>query len=98
MTIWKYTIPLDKSLCIAMPKRAKILCVKLQSGSPQLWALVDEYNPLVERLFHLVGTGCDLPDDEEMLAYIDTILLDNDSLVLHMFESMRSAGYHPRIQ
>jgi len=80
--IYKYELtPLHTM--IEMPVGAELLCVKVQNGTPCLWALIDddaapEYRPLV-----IFGTGDTVVNAGK---YIDTFLIENDSLVFHVFE------------
>lgn len=56
--IYKYPVPPAPSKFILMlPKGAEILCVQMQSGEPQIWALVDPGAEEEERKFVTLGTG-----------------------------------------
>jgi hypothetical protein len=66
-----------------MPKDARILKLALQDGAPTLWAMVDVSAEKETRKFVLFFTGSPITTEGE---YIDTFLLENDGLVLHLFE------------
>jgi hypothetical protein len=61
----------------------KFLHVGLQNGVPQLWVEVDvSKSPTENYRIEAVGTGFNVPKDGQHLS---TVLLDNDSLVLHFY-------------
>lgn len=81
-TVWKYSLgPYGGS--IDMPSGAKALHLAKQDGFICLWVEVDPDTPLMERHFVPVGTGHEVPDGA---VYVGTVLLDDDSLVLHFYE------------
>lgn len=83
--VYKYDIGLYDFTEITMPKGSEVLCVKLQYGKPQLWALVNtDEKRMEERTFRLAGTGHGIREDS--LLYVGTVVMENDSLVLHLFE------------
>lgn len=82
-TIWKFTIPTDKKIEIEMPSEAQILTLKLQKGIPCLWALCVPKNKTVVRNFIIKATGGVI---ESFKRYHGTFLVDDDSLVWHLFE------------
>jgi hypothetical protein len=80
-TIYKYQLTLSDNP-ISMIKGAEILTVKLQNGTPTLWALVDEDEYLQEsRLIVIRGTGHTIEDNaKHITTYMD------DPFVWHAFE------------
>ena len=80
-TIYKYQLTLSDNP-ISMIKGAEILTVKLQNGTPTLWALVDEDEYLQEsRLIVIRGTGHTIEDNaKHITTYMD------DPFVWHVFE------------
>jgi hypothetical protein len=82
--IWKYEILIENDFDVEMPKGAQILKVALQHGKPVMWALVDAAAEKEIRHFFVVGTGYFLNNDGK---HIDTFLMDQDRLVLHLFEA-----------
>ena len=80
-TIYKYPLTLSDNP-ISMIKGAEILTVKLQNGTPTLWALVDEDEYLQEsRLIVIRGTGHTIEDNaKHITTYMD------DPFVWHVFE------------
>lgn len=87
--IFKYQIPIQLTSTIHLPKNAEILYVGTQQGSMCIWCLIDEKVGLEPRQFYLFGTGQQI---ERILGYryvyIGTFKLDNDTLILHLFESV----------
>lgn len=85
-TVWKYVWPLPSDIAaFDMPRGSEVLCVREQGDRTLcLWALVDTDQPKVKRKFTLCGTGHPAPEGE----YVGTALLDEDSLVLHVFEDV----------
>lgn len=83
--IYKYQI-YPNSTTIFMPEDAQILCVKTQNGEPCLWALHSSDNsiPNLYKEIEVFPTGYYFND--EGLKYIDTFLIENDSLVFHVFQ------------
>ena len=81
-TIYKYEIsPLHTA--IEMPKGAELLSVKTQNNTPCLWALVDTDQPPEDRFLVVFGTGHPVVNHGK---YLGTFLIENDSLVFHVFE------------
>lgn len=89
-TIWKYNLydyiqaegGINTRIEIVMPQGAFPLAVQDQKGQPCLWALVDpatEYT--VTRVFYIVGTGMDVPDEAE--RYVGT--WQSGPFVFHLF-------------
>lgn len=70
-----------------IPKGASILGVHLQYGKPVLYALVDPNETSHEsRTVVCVGTGyAEVPIGA---VFLGTLLLANDSLVIHFFEKV----------
>lgn len=83
-TVWKYPLQVDDYQQVSLPEGAELLCVKLQKGTPCLWALVDPSIPT--RTVHTIrcaGTGHSIAP--EYNKYLGTILIMNDDLVFHFF-------------
>jgi hypothetical protein len=87
--IWKYEILIGDDFAIEMPKGAQILKVALQYGKPVMWALIDKDAKETEiRHFFLLGTGHLINNIvSNSVNYIDTFLMEQDRLVLHLFET-----------
>lgn len=84
-TIYKYPLMTSGRQFVDMPEGAEILTVQVQAGEPFLWAKVDPCSELIERrLIYIHGTGHVMDDSEAQ--YIGTVLMVDDSLVLHVFE------------
>jgi len=80
--VFKYELPFEDSFGIDLPRGAEILSVQVQSGRPQLWAMVDQGRPMERRYFEVRGTGHELGD---VGAFVATIQLHE--LVFHIFEA-----------
>jgi hypothetical protein len=82
--VWKYSLTLTAvSQRILMPAGAELLHLQLQYGQPVLWVRVDKQQAPVERYFQFVGTGFPVHPNSE---HVGTVLLNLDTLVLHLFE------------
>ena len=89
MTIWKYDVGTEHRsssiFSLEMPEGARVLTMQMQSGSPQLWVLVDPKAERELRQFVTYGTGRPIPSAED-LTYISTVQGYNSSFVFHLFE------------
>lgn len=84
-TIYKYPLEAVDAQRVTLPANSKLLCIKLQNGTPCLWALVDPNETYSEGIdIRCAGTGHNI--EEENLEYIDTVLMYNDRLVFHFFK------------
>ena len=83
MKIFKWPLQTTDFQEIEMPIGAEILCVQMQHGRPQVWALVDETNVTENRSFITCGTGNPVP--ENIGEYIGTYQIENGVLVFHVF-------------
>lgn len=63
----------------------KILAVKVQYGTPAIWYEIDDTLPAKNVVIYVVGTGHDMHFIPAGARYIDTVLMYNDSLVLHVY-------------
>lgn len=88
MKIWKFPVEPSERPLVWMQEGAKILHFGLQGNTPCLWALCDSDAPKEGREFRQFGTGHDIPD--EVGEYIGTVLMNNGTLVLHLFEDAAS--------
>jgi len=85
--IHKYTLKVEGTEILQMPKGAQILSVQVQHGEPQLWALVDETAEIVGRLFSTYGTGQEFPHALDHGKFIGTYQLMHGSVVFHVFDN-----------
>lgn len=82
--IWKFQLGTVGRQAVCMPENSRILCAKNQREIC-LWVEVDaDYSKVVERMFHIVGTGHVF--NESKLEYIDTVICD--PYVWHVYEEM----------
>lgn len=86
-SIWKWPLEVTDRQVIMMPVGADALCVQLQQGAPQLWALVQTDAPTEQRAFYVVGTGHHMP--AAATAFIGTFQLADGALVFHVFAGDR---------
>ena len=88
-SIFKYTLETTDSQIINIPKDAEILTIQTQFEEPQLWALVNPENEIVERYIEIFGTGhpvyCDMGIERK---YIATYQLSGGNYVFHAFERL----------
>jgi hypothetical protein len=82
--ILKFPLSTSDVQTLEIPVDAKILCVKVQHGHPCAWVMLDPLAPTALRHITLYSTGRIVP--ERIGRYIDTILMHEDRLVLHVFE------------
>lgn len=83
MQVWKTELHPDLSVTL-LPKGARPLSIHIQNGVPCLWSLVDPRAERAIKAFYITGTAQDLP--ENIGAFVGTFLVENDTLVFHVFE------------
>lgn len=84
-TIYKYEIELQDDFEIQMPgKKAEVLDVQVQHGTPFIWALVNPGATKETYRFRLRGTGHDATSIIGWY-YIGTFQIDGGDLVFHLF-------------
>lgn len=83
MVIWKYEV--TPNMMLNLPYDAQVLSVQVQYGKPQMWILLDPDTSKVARRFMSVPTGLEFEVNTNF-KYIGTFLINNDSLVFHLFE------------
>ena len=75
---------------IEMPKAAKILDIQVQGSMPVIWAIVNPKKEKRNYVFHVFGTGFEMPDyDKKHYVYVKTVQMTNMvgiPLVWHIFE------------
>ena len=81
MNIWKYEVPIQSEVQIAMQHGAVPLFFGLQGDIPTLWAKVDPTVHKCKRKFRVVGTGHDIPEG----VYVGTVQVP--PFVWHLFDS-----------
>lgn len=84
--IWKWQIQPNYNNIIEMPANAEILTVQTQHGQPCIWALCDSAMLLETRNFRIIPTGHTIDIDNQLLHYIGSFQVNNDTLVFHLFE------------
>jgi len=82
--VFKYQLKFEDYIQIEVPNDYKILSASIQHGIPCIWILVDPNNISVTLNLRMAGTGH--PISDEIVRFIDTIELDNGSLIFHIFE------------
>jgi hypothetical protein len=90
--IYKYTLftrpDHELSVSIDIPDNAKILSCQFQHGTVSIWALIDENEPTVTRVFTCYGTGFELPDRNvrKHIATLQEVFGVGLGYVWHIFE------------
>jgi len=85
-TIFKYPIATTDVQTINIPHGSQILCVQVQHGNAQIWALVDTNEGMqTTHTIVTVGTGHKLPSDIGATNYLGTYQLQGGALVFHVF-------------
>lgn len=87
--IWKYPLQKETVQEVRMPVGAKILYCAMQNDVICLWALVNPENDKQLRTVAIFGTGHDIPHNITERDYYGTVLLNQDTLVLHIFVGAR---------
>jgi DNA-directed RNA polymerase subunit RPC12/RpoP len=87
--IFKYSLPIDDEIEIAMPEGSEIVAVQIQDGTPCLWAIVDTDAPLTTHRLCIRETGHIFKGNEG--KYIGTFHYAND-FVFHLFEERQKDG------
>lgn len=82
-TIHKYELQINDRIVINTSHVDRWLSVDVQRGQPVVWAVVDTDKPTQSHTLYIRGTGHPMTGEEA--AYLGTVLLDNGSLVFHVF-------------
>lgn len=85
MTIYKYPLPIQGSVQIAMPAGARVLSVQMQGDDAYVWALVDRSARMKTRIFRVFGTGHAFNAPAGAM-FVGTIQMHAGSLVFHVFD------------
>jgi len=86
--VFKYPLDLIGIQHLKLPKYSKILCVKNQYDNIVLYAEVpDVYDTKETITIIIVGTGRPMPNGN--LMYIGTVLVQNGTLVWHVYEKIK---------
>mgnify|MGYP003519694140 FL=1 len=81
--VYKYPLYVGDWISVQMPMGAEPMCVQMQNGEPQLWALVDVGNPPTTHHFRIAGTGHDLGSN--VGKHIGSFQMHSGALVFHVF-------------
>lgn len=83
--IHKFPLPVETECFVPMPRRAEVLCVQVQNGTPFVWALVDTKEKVTAKhWFFVYGTG---HETFEQGKYLGTFQLEGGALVFHVFDN-----------
>ncbi len=97
--VYKYPLRFDGIQYLQIPKNHKILHCDAQKQVLNvvkeeivcLWALVDEQDTEFEEIeIHVYGTGHRIPENKN-LQYVDSVVLSDGSLVIHVFINDRKS-------
>lgn len=86
MIIYKYPLSLGINK-ISIPKPYIILSIKTQNNIPVMYAQIDNPKNELDNI-SIVGLMTGHTYDYSYLEFIDTVLLDNDTFVLHFFKKV----------
>lgn len=86
-TVIERPIPIQGTHAISMPYGAELLAVGNRTNIGVLWARVDPAEPVRRRMIQVCGTE----QPKATGVYVGTVLLDRDSIVIHVFD----LGYQP---
>lgn len=86
-TIYKYSITTSDFFTLNLPTKSKILKIATIDNLPYMWVEQETENNIENRIFHISGTGYNIPK-EMYLEYIDTFFEDSfgSLLVWHLYE------------
>ena len=85
ITIHKYALNTDSEQVIEMPQGAMILSVHAQCGKPYIWVIVNTLGMIATRKINIALTGGNITT-RTMGKPIGTVLLGEDSFVIHVFD------------
>lgn len=87
LTVWKYELQPGETY-LEIPAGSTNLSVQTQNGIPCLWVLVDTNRKTEPKVYEIYGTGHEIKNPFRLRKYVGTFLIDNDSLVFHVFEQI----------
>lgn len=82
-TIHKYELQINDTIQVETDYVERWLSVDVQRGQPVIWAEVDTDKPKQTHTLCIRGTGHPMTGSE--CSFLGTILLDDGSLVFHVF-------------
>lgn len=85
ITIYKYELNLGPNK-VMLPYDAKVLSVAGQHNNLVMWVEVDTERPLWDNWFLVTLTGHAIVDNFHPREFIGTVLLDNETFILHVFK------------
>jgi hypothetical protein len=83
-TIYKYTPQLAERIIINTHMGAECLSIQDQSGVLCFWFQVDNSQPVVPRMFLVVGTGHEVPLKDEDIMHVESVQWG--AFVWHIYE------------
>lgn len=94
MRVYKFPVQITDEFSVELPTGFRFLSVHTQRGAPFMWCLVDDQARRVSHRFRVVGAGhpCDhlIGDGGFRWSFCGTFLVENDSLVFHLFREVDS--------
>lgn len=85
--IYKYPLEIVDEQIVNVPAGAILLTVQVVNNEICLYAIVDESQPLKQRLINIYGTGQPIDDEIYLKSrYIDTVI--HGQYVWHIFENI----------
>ena len=83
-SIWKFEIPLEEKIALAMPKGTQIIAFQMQGDKACIWGIVEPSRCIETRKFVIRGTGHEFEDDPG--TYVGTVQEFEGRFVWHLFE------------
>jgi hypothetical protein len=88
LVIHKQILDLTQRQTLSIPRNAEILSIQNQNENIYLWYICNPDNKLISRTFLLFGTGeREIPEDK-IIGYLDTVIMQNNNFVWHIFEEL----------
>lgn len=91
-TIWKYEVEIADKIVLDLRVPHRVIHVGKQNPDPHtitFWVLEDTEAPQRPRLFHIVGTGHEVPEPLTADDHVGTVIDIPFGLVWHVFEGGR---------
>lgn len=83
-TIWKFHLPVGSNVIIRAPMGSRFLSAHNQDEKITVWAIVNSERNQQDYCFNVVGTGWK-GEHLNRDNFLGTVLLENGSLVFHVF-------------
>ena len=85
MKIRSYSVSIENTFELDLPKDSRILTIREQSGQPKVWVMADDTRLHQRRRFHVVRGDRDIHFNPDDCDYIGSFNAAGDVLVFHVF-------------